>query len=98
MTRKRLVPQRACLNQDWPFPARTALAECMDSARSAEMRAKAYLEQSKGEQDEAASAACRAMHRFYASMHEFFLEERRAMTALLADEAREREEAEVATT
>ncbi|GJD57140.1 hypothetical protein [Methylobacterium dankookense] len=60
-----------------------ALAECATGARIAEWKADRYLQLSQGEADDTVYEACRSMSRFYGAMHEFFMEEQRAIDALL---------------
>jgi len=60
-----------------------ALAECATGARIAERKADRYLQLAQGETDDTVYEACRSMSRFYGAMHAFFLEEQRAIDALL---------------
>ena len=60
-----------------------ALAECIEGAQVAAQKADTYLRLAQGEADDKIYEACRSMSRFYASMSEFFIEEQRAIGALL---------------
>ncbi|MDR7036062.1 hypothetical protein J2X36_000798 [Methylobacterium sp. BE186] len=71
------------MNENLPPQIQTALAECISGAHIAERKADDYLKLSRGEADDSIYEACRSMHRFYSSMHEFFREEQRAISALL---------------
>ncbi|WP_336491620.1 hypothetical protein [Methylobacterium nigriterrae] len=71
------------LNENKSPQIKKALAECMAGARTAEIKARNYLKLSQGEQDDTIYEACRSMHRFYNALHEFFLEEQRAIAVLL---------------
>jgi len=62
-----------------------ALAECIQGAQTAEMKAVDYFTLSQGEANDSVYEAYRSMHRFYTTMHEYFLEEQRAITALLEE-------------
>lgn len=65
-----------------------ALAECLTGARIAERKANQYRQLAHGEVDDTVYEACRSMSRFYVSMHEFFMEEQRAIDALLGTDGR----------
>ena len=71
------------MNENSPPQIQQALAECIAGALFAEQKAGDYLKLSQGEADDSIYEACRSMHRFYSSMHEFFLEEERAISALV---------------
>lgn len=80
------MPENLDLNENWPPQIQKALAECRDGAEIAERKANVYLKLSQCEPVDSVFEACRSMHRFYSSMHEFFLEEQRALTNLLRAE------------
>ncbi|MDR7038824.1 hypothetical protein J2X36_003595 [Methylobacterium sp. BE186] len=71
------------MNENLPPQIQKALAECIAGAQIAERKASDYLKLSQGEADDSIYEACRSMHRFYSSMHEFFREEQMAISALL---------------
>jgi hypothetical protein len=80
------MPENLEVNGNWPPQIQKALAECRDGAKIAERKADIYLKLSHGETVDSVFEAYRAMHRFYSSMHEFFLEEQRALADLLRAE------------
>ncbi|AWN40128.1 hypothetical protein [Methylobacterium durans] len=71
------------MNENLPPQIQKALAECIAGAQISERKASDYLKLSQGEADDSVYEACRSMHRFYSSMHEFFREEQMAISALL---------------
>lgn len=77
------MPENLDANENWPPQIQKALAECRDGARVAERKADVYLKLSQGETVDSVFEAHHSMHRFYSSMHEFFLEEQRALADLL---------------
>ncbi|MER2268547.1 hypothetical protein [Methylobacterium oxalidis] len=77
------MPGTAKVNENFPPQIQKALAECIAGAQVAERKASDYLKLAQGEADDSIYEACRSMHRFYSSMHEFFREEQMAISALL---------------
>ncbi|WP_336492002.1 hypothetical protein [Methylobacterium nigriterrae] len=70
-------------NETSPPQIQTALADCIAGAQTAQRKADDYLKLSRGEPDDLVYEACRSMHQFYSSMHEFFLEEQKAIAVIL---------------
>ncbi|AWN42637.1 hypothetical protein [Methylobacterium durans] len=77
------MPAATQVSENLPPQIQKALAECIAGAQIAEHKASDYLKLSQGEADDSIYEACRSMHRFYSSMHEFFREEQMAIAALL---------------
>lgn len=67
----------------YPPQVRKALADCADGVRISTLKAEEYLKLAKGECDDSVYEACRSMHRFYSSMHAFFLEEERMIVGAM---------------
>ncbi|WP_336486481.1 hypothetical protein [Methylobacterium nigriterrae] len=69
-----------------PLAIQKALADCTEGAEVSQVKAEEYLKLARGEADDTLNEACRSMHRFYSTMRDFFLEEKRMITNALGRE------------
>ena len=77
------MSKRVVSDDFYPAQIRKALADCADGAQIFTLKAEEYLKLAKGERDDSVYEACRSMHRFYSSMHAFFLEEDRMIVGAM---------------